>query len=79
MITTRAIVKKENELLKQHVKQAGEGVVTITLTKDFYLILDGDIRIFLEEGKGNNQVRLKIFAPEDVQVARSNYHIKKKD
>ena len=50
----------------------GEGQVALTLSKKNYVIVDGDIRLYLARVSGNDEVTLSIIAPKEVTITRSD-------
>lgn len=53
----------------------GEGHLVLTLTKQIYITIDGDIRLYLSSISGNDEVRLSFIAPKEVTIVRSNARI----
>lgn len=57
----------------------GEGHLVLTLNRQTFVTIDGDIRLYLSGLSGNDEVRLSFIAPKEVAIIRSDAKIQLKD
>ncbi len=70
----RRYINKNTKFTVNDEPKANEGRLIINLNDQNYVLIDGDIRIYLDcipqTGGNNRAVKLQIIAPKDVPIQR---------